>query len=126
LAVSTVLSSFDRNTSFDWVQWIVVARRGGVTRDYEPIHKSFVFRGEITIGRLARLYYHPYSSFVRWSLGDQAWSLDLEDLSRVHNIVGVDSLLDCSHDVYRLAVLGDQEVEFTAADAMLAGAGPVQ
>jgi hypothetical protein len=33
---------------------------------------------------------------------------------------GVDILLDCAHDPHRLTVLGDQEIDFVAADAMLA------
>ena len=56
--------------------------------------------------------------------GDGA--LDLEDLSRVHDVIGVDRLLDCTHDAHRLAVLSDQKLQFTAADAVLACAGAVE
>jgi len=52
--------------------------------------------------------------------------LDLEDLARVHYVVRVDSLLNCTHDAHRLAVLGDQKVDLVATDAVLAGAGPVE
>src|SRR5580704_19332436 len=44
----------------------------------------------------------------------------LEDLSRIHDVIGVDRLLDCTHDAHRFAVLGDQKVEFAAADPVLA------
>ena len=33
--------------------------------------------------------------------------LDPEDFSRVHNVVGVDRLLDRAHDAYRLTMLGN-------------------
>ena len=52
--------------------------------------------------------------------------LDPEDFSRVHNVVGVKRLLDCAHYANGLAVLGDQRVEFTAADAVLACARAVE
>jgi hypothetical protein len=52
--------------------------------------------------------------------------LDLEDLSRIHDVIGVDRLLDCTHDAHRFAVLGDQKVEFAAADPVLACAGAVE
>ena len=52
--------------------------------------------------------------------------LDLEDLSRIHDVIGVDRLLDCTHHAHRFAVLGDQKVEFAAADAVLACAGAVE
>src|SRR5580700_10230651 len=50
----------------------------------------------------------------------------LEDLSRIHDVIGVDRLLDCTHDAHRFAVLGDQKVEFAAADPVLACAGAVE
>jgi CHAT domain-containing protein len=50
---------------------------------------------------------------------------DSENLARVHNIVGVDRFLNCPHDTHRLAVLGDQEVDLAAADAVLASTGAV-
>lgn len=56
----------------------------------------------------------------------ELWSLDPEDLARVHYVVRVDSLLNCAHDAYRLAVLGEQEVDLAAADAVLAGTGAVE
>ena len=52
--------------------------------------------------------------------------LDLEDLSRIHDVIGVDRLLDCAHHAHRFAVLGDQKVEFAAADPVLACAGAVK
>ena len=56
----------------------------------------------------------------------QAKRLGPEDFARVHDVVGVDRLLDCAHHAHRLAVLGDQEVDFAAADAVLAGARAVK
>jgi hypothetical protein len=38
--------------------------------------------------------------------------LDPEDFSRVHNVVGVDSLLDRTHNAHSIAVLGNQKVYF--------------
>src|SRR5258708_6788565 len=55
-----------------------------------------------------------------------SWRLDPEDLSRVHDVFGVDRLLDRVHYAHRLAVLGDQEIDLAAADAVLAGAGAVE
>src|SRR6185437_11446174 len=45
------------------------------------------------------------------------------DLARVHDVVGVEGLLDQAHDAERFAVLGLQEVDLAIADAVLAGAG---
>ena len=40
--------------------------------------------------------------------------------------MGVDRTLNCAHDAHRLAVLGEQEVDLAAADAMLSGACAVE
>jgi hypothetical protein len=53
-------------------------------------------------------------------------SLDPEDLARVHYVVRIDSLLNCAHDAHRLAVLGEQEIDLAAADAVLAGTGAIE
>jgi hypothetical protein len=53
-------------------------------------------------------------------------NLDPKDLSRVHDVIGVDRLLDRAHDAHRLAVFGDQELYLATADAVLAGAGTVE
>jgi hypothetical protein len=53
-------------------------------------------------------------------------TLDPEDLARVHYVVRVDSLLDCAHHAYCLAMLGEQEVDLAAADAVLTGAGAAE
>src|SRR6202043_2293139 len=61
-----------------------------------------------------------------WGLSIKARSLDPEDLARVHYVVRVDSSLYCAHDAHRLAVLGEQEVDLAAADAVLAGTGAIE
>jgi hypothetical protein len=48
------------------------------------------------------------------------WRLNAEDLARAHDVVWVDRLLDCALNTHRLTVLGEQEIDFAAADAMLA------
>src|SRR5271167_5222507 len=53
-------------------------------------------------------------------------SLDTKDFTRIHDVVGVDRLLDCAHDAHRLAMLGEQEINFAAADAVLTGARAVK
>ena len=52
--------------------------------------------------------------------------LDPEDFARIHNVVGVDRLLDRTHDAHSVAVLGDQKVYLAATDAVLTGAGAVE
>jgi hypothetical protein len=52
--------------------------------------------------------------------------LDPEDFPRIHNVVGVDRLLDCTHDAHSIAVLGNQKVYLAATDTVLAGAGAVE
>ena len=74
---------------------------------------------------LAHPYYGAYSSLLLVRLA-QLSSLDAENLTRIHDVVGVDRLLDCAHDAHRLTVLGDQKVEFAAADAVLACARAVE
>jgi hypothetical protein len=45
-----------------------------------------------------------------------------EDLARVHYVLRIDSLFNPAHDVHGLTVLGEQEVDFAAADTVLAKA----
>ena len=52
--------------------------------------------------------------------------LDPEDFSRIHNVIGVKRLLDCAHNAHSLAVLGKQEIDLAAADAVLACASTVK
>jgi hypothetical protein len=52
--------------------------------------------------------------------------LDQEDFSRIHNVVGVNRPLDREHKPYSLAVLGEQEIDLAAADAVLTCAGAVE
>ena len=51
---------------------------------------------------------------------------DPENFSRIHNVVGVDRLLDRTHNANSIAVLGNQKVYLAATDTVLAGAGAVQ
>ena len=52
--------------------------------------------------------------------------LDPQDLARIHNVIGVDRLLDRAHDTHGFPMLGDQEIQLAAADAMLSRAGAVK
>ena len=52
--------------------------------------------------------------------------LDPEDFPRVHNVVGVDRLLDRTHNAHSIAVLGNQKVYLAATDTVLAGAGAAE
>jgi hypothetical protein len=61
-----------------------------------------------------------------FAYGYRALGLNSQDLARVHQIVRVDRRLDRAHDSYRLAVLGEQEIDLAAADAMLACAHAVK
>ena len=56
----------------------------------------------------------------------QAKRLGPQDLARVHDVVGVNRLLYCPHYTHRFAVLGDQEVDLAATDAVLASACAVE
>ena len=49
-----------------------------------------------------------------------------EDFPRIHNVVGVDGFLDCTHNAHSITVLCNQKVYLAATDTVLAGAGTVQ
>ena len=52
--------------------------------------------------------------------------LDPKDLAWIHDVVGVDCLFYSAHDAHRLAVLGNQEIDLAAADAVLTGTRAVE
>src|SRR5699024_10075810 len=69
----------------------------------------------------------PWSAWflARARNGAQA-PLPADLLAGVENIVRIEGVLDLAHERQRLrAMLGDQEIHFVQADAMLAGTGAI-
>ena len=66
-----------------------------------------------------------YKYFAPTELVPTERTLDQEDFARVHYVGGINRLFNRAHDAYRLTVFGQQEVNLAAADAVLAGTGPV-
>src|SRR5690349_12746923 len=64
-------------------------------------------------------------SATRSARPDRWRALDADDLSRVHDVVRVERALQRAHHRDGIAVLGDEEIHFAVADAVLAGAGAV-
>ena len=55
--------------------------------------------------------------------GTQSNLLHRDRLARIHDVVRVECLLDCAHDVNTFTVLSFQCIQFVNTDAVFAGAG---
>src|SRR5262249_30931797 len=66
---------------------------------------------------------------IFFSEPDQIMELSVDradDLARVHDVVGVERLLDGAHQRHRLAVLLVEELDLAQAHTVLAGAGAAE
>src|SRR6266702_6428866 len=90
-------------------------------QDEEGLRMPLTIHLILRSARRARL--EGRTLFVQCTGGESPPPSHAHDLARVHDVVGVERLLDEAHDAERLAVLRLEEIDLAVADAVLAGAG---